>query len=145
MNIPAAVANEYLVPRDYVKPDIKVGNYYLRWYSSSYGIPQKEVARLKRFIADIAPYLTTVLYESAGAIQRSVREKTSAKAARLFEDAFSPRVLTTRRMDDIVYTLQMTDDGTTTIGRMETITSEQSKTGLALGWELGELLFNRQL
>ncbi len=145
MNVPAAVANEYLVPRDYVKPDIKVGNYYLRWYSSSYGIPQNEVAKLKRFIADIAPYLTTVLYESASTIQRSVREKTSAKAARLFEDSFSPRVLTSRRMDDIVHTLQMTDDGTTTIGRKETITSERSKTGLALDWELGELLFNRQL
>ena len=145
MNVPAAVANEYLVPKDYVKPDIKVGNYYMRWYSTSYGIPLKEVARLKRFIVDIAPYLTTVLYETASAIQKSVGEKTSAKAARLFEDAFSPRVLTSRRMDDIFYTLQMTADGTTTIGRKETITSERSKTGLALSWELGELLFNRQL
>jgi hypothetical protein len=144
MNVPAAVANEYLVPRDHVKPDIKVGNYYLQWYSSSYGIPQKEVARLKKFIADIAPYLTTVLYESASAIQRCVRDKTNAKAARLFEDAFAPRVLVTRRMEEIVYTLQMTDDGMTTIGRKEIIISERRKTGLALAWELGELLFNRQ-
>ena len=143
MNVPAAVANEYLVPKDYVKPDIKVGNYYMRWYSSSYGISLKEVARLKRFIVDIAPYLTTVLYETAIAIQKSVGEKTTAKAARHFDDAFSTRVLTTRRMDNIFYTLQMTADGTTTIGRQETITSEQSKTGLALSWELGELLFNR--
>ena len=145
MNVPTTVANEYLVPKDYVKPDIKAGNYYLKWYSSSYGIPLKEVARLKRFIVDIAPYLTTVLYETTSAIQKIVREKTSAKAAKLFEDAFSPQVLTTRRMDDIFYTLQMEPDGTTTICRKETITLERSKTGLALSWELGELLFNRQL
>ena len=143
LNVPATVSNEYLVPRDFVKPDIKVGNYYLRWDSSSYGIPQKEVVKLKRFVVDIAPYLTTVLYEAASGIQRSVKEKTGAKEARLFEDAFSPRVLATRKIDGVVYALQMTDDGTTTISRNESITSDGSKTTLTLGWDLGELLFNR--
>ncbi|HKZ61147.1 MAG TPA: hypothetical protein VJZ68_01850 [Nitrososphaera sp.] len=143
MNVPAIVANEYLVPKDYVKPDIKVGNYFLNWDSSSYGIAQKEVAELKRFVTDLAAYLSTALYEAAIGIQRNIKAKTGAREARRFEEAFSPRLLITRKLDNLVYTLQMRDDGTTIISRNETITSDGNKIGLTLGWDLGELLFNR--
>jgi hypothetical protein len=142
------VINEYLIPRDYVKPDIRVGNYFLEWDPSSYGIPQKEVPNLRRFIADLAPFLSTFIFEAALGIPRSIRgEKTStSKQARKFEETFSPRLLVTRRTRDSEYILQMTADGAATLGRSRIITSDDGKqaTNLALSWNLGQLLFDRQ-
>ena len=144
MNIPANIAYEYLVPKDYIKPDIKVGNYFLEWDSLSYGIAPNEVAELKRFVTDLAPYLSTTIYEAASGIQRNIREKIGAKEVRHFEEEFSPRLRITRKIDNLVYALHMTDDGTAIISRNETITSEGTKAKLTLGWSLGELLFNRR-
>lgn len=138
------IPSETLGPlKDCVKPDIAVGNYYLEWDEQSYGIPQKEVQELKRFVSDIAPYLTAVLYEAAGSISKIAQEKTGAKEARKMEEMFVPQVLVARRRSDFTYTLQMKRDGTTVINRSETIAGEK-KAALTLSWLLGELLFDRQ-
>jgi hypothetical protein len=147
LNIPTNVANEYLIPKDYVKPEIKVGNYILKWDISSHGIAQREVAELKRFVIDLAPYLSTAVYNAARGIQRSIKEENAAaKEVRRLEEAFLPRLLLTRKIHNkIVYGLEMTGDGATIISRHETITSEGSNnTKLTLSWNLGELVFNRQ-
>ena len=102
------------------------------------------MAELKRFITDLAPYLSTAVYEAAGGIQGIIKEKTDAKTARHFEEAFSPRLLITRKIDNIQFVLKMKGDGTAIISRNETITFEASKAKLTLSWDLGELLFNRQ-
>lgn len=136
MNIPA----ETLVPKDYAKPDISVGNYHLKWDGQSYGIPQKEAPELKRFIAEIAPHLTTILYEAAGDIYRIAGEKEGAREARKIEEMFLPQILATRRRGDYTYNLQMKRDGTTMISRSEVV---EKKSGLALSWNLGELVFDR--
>jgi hypothetical protein len=33
----------YIIPHDYEKPRIEIGNYYLKWNDKSYGISQKEI------------------------------------------------------------------------------------------------------
>ena len=45
------------MPKDYDRPRIVIGNYYLKWNDKSYGIPQKEVHELKRFITNAIPFL----------------------------------------------------------------------------------------
>jgi len=138
------VTNEYLAPKGHDKPHIKVGNYFLKWEVSSNGISRREAAELKRFVSDLVPYLSTSLLAAANGIQKGLNENLGAKEARRFEEAFSPRLLITRKIDDIVYELNMNGDGTTIISRNEIIMSEGNKTELTLSWNLGELLFDRQ-
>lgn len=137
MDIPAETLGRF---KDYIKPDIAVGNYYLKWDEQSHGIPQKEMQELKKFIAEIAPHLTTVLYEAAGSIYRIAEEKTGAKEARRMEEMFVPQILATRRRSNFTYNLQMKRDGTTMISRSETV----ENAALVLSWSLGELLFDRR-
>ena len=149
LDVPVNVINEYLIPRDYVKPDIRVGNYFLEWDRSSYGIPQKEVPNLRRFIADLAPFLSTIIFEAALGIPRSIRggKANTSKEVRKFEETFSPRLLITRRTRDSEYVLQMTADGEATLACSKIITGHDGKqaTNLSLSWNLGQLLFDRQL
>lgn len=135
MDIPA----EALVPKDYVKPDITVGNYYLKWDDQSYGIPQKEAPELKRFVAEIAPYLP-IMYEAIGGAYKIIEGKAGAKEARRMEEMFLPQVLAVRRRGDFTYNLQMERDGATFITRSKVV---EKKTGLVLSWNLGELVFDR--
>ncbi|WP_148681598.1 hypothetical protein [Candidatus Nitrososphaera gargensis] len=144
MDIPTNVLNEYLIPKDYVKPDVRVGNYFLEWNTSSYGIPQKEVSNLRRFIADLAPFLSTFIFEAALGIPRSIREKASSKEAHNFEEAFSPRLMIARKIRNSEYVLQMTADGAATLSRSETIAGDGKQADLALNWNLGQILFDRQ-
>ena len=138
------MADEHLIPKDYVKPDVRVGNHFLKWSPLSYGIPQKEVSILRRFTADLAPFMSTFIFEASLGIQRTIRENASSKEARNFEEAFSPRLMITRRTRDSEYVLQMAADGAATIGRSETIIRDGKQAGLALIWDLGQLLFDRQ-
>jgi hypothetical protein len=137
LDIPA----EALAPKDYVKPDISVGNYYLEWDGQSYGIPQKEAQELKRFVAEIAPHLAA-MYEAVGGAYKIMEGKAGAKEARRMEEMFAPQVLAARKRGGVVYNLQMKRDGATFISRSETI---EKKSGLALSWNLGELVFDRSL
>lgn len=148
MKIPHAIASDHVIPKDYVRPVIAVGNYYLKWDDASYGIPHKETSELKRFVTEIAPYLTPVLHEAANKIHKIAEEKMGTKESRHIGEAFAPQILATRRRDEITYALQMKRDGTTIISRIEAITIfgeyGKERTAIALRWNLGELLFNRQ-
>jgi len=144
------VIDEYLIPGDYVKPDIRVGNYFLEWDHSSYGIPEREVSSLRRFIADLAPFLSTIIFEAAHGIPRNIRggKASASKEVRKFEESFSPRLLITRKTRDSEYILEMTPDGAATLGCSKIITADDdSKQArkLSLSWNLGQLLFDRQL
>jgi hypothetical protein len=135
------------MPRDYIKPEIKIGNYILKWDISSSGIAQKEVSELRRFVTDLAPYLSAAVYTAARGVQRHIKEKAvSKKEVRGFEEMFSPRLLLSRKIrnNHIVYALEMTGDGATIISRQETIVSVGVKGKLILSWNLGELVFDRQ-
>lgn len=145
LEIPRPAA-EYIIPRDYVKPDIIVGNYYLKWDDSSYGISRREAPELRSLINDLVPYISSAIYEAAKEIHATVEENAKGAGARQIE-AFSPELLLTRRRGDITYTLQMKRDGTTLLRRSETIIAigdTKKKTHLYVSWILGELLFNRQ-
>jgi hypothetical protein len=142
-----AITNDYVIPKDYVKPDITVGNYYLKWEDASYGIPQKEIPELKRFITEIAPYLTSILHEAANEIHRIAEEKIGSKESHRLDEVFSPEILVRRRRDQFTYALQMKRDGTTIISRTERIIISQKgkvRAMPSMQWNLGELLFNRQ-
>jgi hypothetical protein len=140
------LAAEHVIPRDYVKPDIMVGNYYLKWDDSSYGIGRREAPELRSLINDLLPYISSAIYEAAKEIHTAIEENAKGAASRRIE-ALSPELLLTRRSGDITYTLQMKRDGATLLRRSETIIVDdgaKKKTQLAVSWILGELLFNRQ-
>ena len=59
MDIPQSTIVEYLVPKDYYKPKIQIRNYYLKWNVESYGVPQKEINELKKFLTDAIPFFDT--------------------------------------------------------------------------------------
>lgn len=139
-------AAEYVIPKDYVKPDIIVGNYYLKWDDSSHGISRREAPELKSLINDIVPYISSAIYEAAKEIHVTVVENAKGTGARRIE-AFSPELLLTRWRGDITYTLQMKRDGTTLLRRSETIIvvdDTKKEAQLCVSWILGKLLFNRQ-
>ena len=56
MDIPDSILKEHLIPKDYYKPKIEIQNYYLKWNDESYGIPQKEISELKRFVTNAIPF-----------------------------------------------------------------------------------------
>jgi hypothetical protein len=56
LDIPESVLNEHLIPKDYYKPKIEIRNYYLKWNDESYGISQKEIPELKRFVTNAIPF-----------------------------------------------------------------------------------------
>lgn len=145
MEIPHAAA-DHVIPKDYVKPDIVAGNYYLKWDDSSHGIALKEAPELRGVISDLLPYISSAIYEAAKEIHAAIEENTKGADARRIE-AFSPELLLTRRRGDVSYTLQMKRDGATLLRRSETIVVDdgsKKKTHLDVSWVLGELLFNRQ-
>ena len=42
----------------YYMPKIEIRNYYLKW-NESYGIPQKEINGLKKFLTNAIPFFDT--------------------------------------------------------------------------------------
>jgi hypothetical protein len=145
LEIPRPAA-DHVIPKDYVKPDIMAGNYYLKWDDSSYGIAQREAPELRGLISDLLPYISSAIYEAAKEIHAAIEENAKGSAARRIE-ALSPELLLTRRREGITYTLQMKRDGATLLRRSETIVVDdgsKKKTHLDVSWVLGELLFNRQ-
>ncbi len=164
MDIPQFAIDEYLVPKDYLKPKIEIRNYYLKWNFESYGMPQKEINELKRFLTDAIPF-----FDSSYELLHSF-EKAKYKDKYRLHKGLSPTLNIsyinkhTSHNSIVRYELHMRPDGSTFIDRIEgiepirTTTIKESDTSVKnvneqryqvkpifyLKWTLGELLFNRQ-
>jgi hypothetical protein len=149
LDITQATLEQYIMPHDYEKPRIEIGNYYLKWDDKSSGISQKEISELKGFLKDTIPHFD-VIYELINSLETS-RGKDKRRAHK----ELSPHIhLSQSNKDRIVrYDLYMGSDGSTFIDRterFEIINKDESgyapyvKSELFLKWSLGELLFNRQ-
>jgi hypothetical protein len=53
---------EHLIPKNYEKPKIEIGNYYLEWNNDSYGIYQKEISELKAFLKRVISLVGSNLF-----------------------------------------------------------------------------------
>ena len=147
MEIPEPVAKEHLIPMNYEKPKIEIGNYYLEWNVDSFGIYQKEISELKTFLKNAISYFG-IIFELLSDLQTS---KHMVK--RQLHKEFNPFILILHHNKDrtISYDLYMASDGTTLIDRLEriviqdgtNINSHFTKSPFHLKWNLGELLFNR--
>jgi hypothetical protein len=155
---------DVLKTKQYQKPRIEVGNYYLKWNEErTCGIQQNEISEVKGFLKDAIPFLKTS-YEILNSLQKSnYKDKKYHRHIELFPCL----CLVHRNKDHIVsYELHMTIDGSTFLDRIEKIkamynnvgsdhnellTSEEDGKGgkyikkavIHLKWNLGELLFNR--
>ena len=161
LEIPSNIVQQWIIPKDYVKPDIIAGrNYYLKWDDSSYGVSQKEVTDLKDILNDLSKFISSILYETAKQIHVTLESDTPASAKHI-EEAFWPQLLLSRKRGNITYSFQIKADGTTIIVRDEKIVLVEKdddggddnngyngitkkKTHICVSWILGELLFNRQ-
>ena len=148
---PESVLKDHLTPKNYYRPKIEIRNYYLKWNNESYGISQKEIPELKRFVANAIPFFD-ISYEVLNNL-----EKPS------FDKGLSPRICisyTIKHSHIVRCELYMLSDSSTFIERIEGV-EETSKTKndndaivnpkrrhfkpiFYLKWTLGELLFNRQ-
>ena len=165
MNIPQSTVDEYLVPTNYYKPKIEIQNYYLKWNVESYGIPQKEINELKKFLTNAIPSFDTS-YELLNSF-----EKAKYKHKYRLHKELSPNINISyvnkhiSHNNIVTYELHMHPDGSTFIDRIEGVqpirtTMEENDNDTAvkkvdvqrfqfkhvfyLKWTLGELLFNRQ-
>ncbi len=145
MELPPKVVN-HLLPTGNLKPRIVFGNYYLVWDPTSHGLNAKEIPQFKRFITQVIPYVTTVLFEAIACCER-LAERTKTVRSHNFKETLSPRITVSRRFDNITYLLEMETDGRTILSRTERINTP----GLApigpdfsVRWNLGELQFNRR-
>jgi hypothetical protein len=157
LDIPVSILKDHLIPKDYCKPKIEVRNYYLKWDDESYGIPQKEISELKKFVTYAIPFFN-IGYEVLNNLEKPRhRDKYS------FDKGLSPRICisyTIKHSHMVRYELHMLSDGSTFIERIEGVeeratTSKTNDTKVNpqrhhfrpifyLKWTLGELLFNRQ-
>jgi hypothetical protein len=155
LDIPESLLKDHIIPKDYYKPKIEIQNYYLKWNDESYGIPQKEIPELKRFVTNAIPFFD-IAYEVLNNL-----EKPRYRDKYRFDKGLSPRICTlyTIKHSHIVgYELHMRSDGSTFIERIEGVEATTPKTNdiivnpqrhhfkpiFYLKWTLGELLFNRQ-
>jgi len=155
MQLDQSYLQQYIASRCFVKPEIRLSNYLLKWDESSYGIPQTEVSELKAFLRDILPYISGAFFKAAGKISATIEEEIGdIKKARKIQESFSPKLLLSRsRGGDCTYILQMHQDGTAIIKRNEKVTianaaaasnSKQIKIrAFQLDFLLGELVFIR--
>ena len=155
LDIPEHIVREYLTPKNYEKPKIEIGNYYLNWNHESYGIHQKEVSELKLFLKNAITYFE-IIFEVLNQLQKS-RDLQKRRLAREFNCLV--RILHQNKGHVISYDLYMAPDGSTFIDRLERIEIHKeneltkdnriinrrySKSVLHLKWNIGELLFARQ-
>jgi hypothetical protein len=154
--IPETMVREHIVPKDFEKPKIEIGNYYLKWDDKSYGIHQKEISDVKGFIKDSISSFDTY-YEL---LNRLERPNYKHKEKSPLHNNLSPFLCLSHRSKNhtIRYELYMNRDGSTFIDRVEVIEmiNDLPKKGQTQGqyiksvhsylkWRLGELLFNRQV
>ena len=99
MDISEAILKEHLIPKDYDKPRIEIGNYFLKWHddNKSYGIHPKEIAELKVFLTKAIAFFDTS-YELLNNL-----EKPKHKGKYLLHTGLSPHIhLSYRNKDRIV-------------------------------------------
>ncbi len=162
MNLPQSIIKEYLVPNDYYKPNIEIGNYYLKWNNESYGISQKEISELKKFLTNTIPF-----FDSSYELLNSF-EKARYNAKYRLHKELSPTINISyvnkhvSHYNVLKYELNMRTDGSTFIDRIESMQAMRTTTGngnpavkkadvqmyqvkpiFYLKWTLGELLFDR--
>ena len=158
MYIPETIAKEYFIPKEFMKPMIEIGNYYLKWEDASYGVQLKEVPEIKEFIKNAIPIFDSS-YKLLNSLERS---EYKHKEKHRFRKLLSPQIhLSQRNKNHIIgYELYMKFDGSTFIYRVEKIETikidnnnpinevrpekDQTKSTVFIKWKLGELLFNRQ-
>ena len=158
MYIPETIAKEYFIPKEFMKPMIEIGNYYLKWEDASYGVQLKEVPEIKEFIKNAIPIFDSS-YKLLNSLERS---EYKHKEKHRFRKLLSPQIhLSQRNKNHIIgYELYMKFDGSTFIYRVEKIETikidnnnpinevrpekNQTKSTVFIKWKLGELLFNRQ-
>jgi hypothetical protein len=159
LDIPESILKKHLIPKDYEKPRIEIGNYFLKWDDDkkSYGIHRREIAELKGFLKKAIAFLDTS-YELLNKL-----EKPKYKDKYPLHTGLSPLILLSYRNKDhiVSYELYMGSDGSTFIDRVERLEVSNNnndiladkgklpqlhdiKPRLYLKWSLGELLFNRQ-
>jgi hypothetical protein len=156
--IPETIAKEYLIPKEFIKPMIEIGNYYLKWEDASYGVQLKEVPEIKEFTKNAIPIFDSS-YKLLNSLERS---EYKHKEKHRFRKLLSPQIhLSQRNKNHIIgYELYMKFDGSTFIYRVEKIETikidnnnpinevrpekDQTKSTVFIKWKLGELLFNRQ-
>lgn len=157
MIITRDLMERYIIPHDYEKPRIEIGNYCLKWNDKSYGISQKEISDLKGFLRNVLQYFN-IIYELLNNLELS-REKEK----RHLQKELSPHIHFSHSNKDrmLSYDLYMASDGSTFIDRTERFeitNKDESETSKStnvqqmrynnsefyLKWNLGELLFNRQ-
>jgi hypothetical protein len=163
LDIPDSILKEHLIPKDYYKPKIEIQNYYLKWNDESYGMPQKEISELKRFVTNAIPF-----FEMSYEVMNNFDKPRYKDKYRLYKE-LSPRICishTNKHSHTVRYELHMLSDGSTFIERIEGIEEEEATTKTKndndsivkkvnlqrhhvkpifyLKWTLGELLFNRQ-
>ena len=152
MRIPESLLQEYVAERNFVKPEIIMGNYTLKWDEFAFGIPPREVPELKAFLRDILPYISGAFFKAANELSNTIVKKVGdIKKARKIHDSLSPQLHLSFCKRDYAYALQMRQDGTTIIKRNETVTAteadgrKQTKGGktFQLDFILGELIFIR--
>lgn len=86
LDIPEHIVREYLTPKNYEKPKIEIGNYYLNWNHDSYGMQQKEVTELKLFLKNAITY-----FEIIFAVLNDLQKSRDLQKRRLSRE-FNPLV-----------------------------------------------------
>jgi hypothetical protein len=159
LDISESILKEHFIPKDYEKPRIEIGNYFLKWDddNKSHGIHPREIPELKGFLKKAIAFLDTS-YELLNKL-----EKPKYKDKHPLHTGLSPIILLSYKNKDhrVSYELYMGSDGSTFIDRVEAIETSNNnnniltykgklrqghdvKPVLYLKWSLGELLFNRQ-
>jgi hypothetical protein len=151
------IVSQYILANGYEKPQIEIGNYYLKWNEKCYGIYPKEIVELKEFVTNLIPYFE-VIYKLINSLERPRSKERFFQNKKLSPDIhFSHR----NKEHLVIYDLHMMSDGATFIDRtekIEIITKDYStfstgvnvakgnfdKLELFLKSKLGQLLFNRQ-
>ena len=145
---------EHLIPKNYEKPKIEIGNYYLEWNNDSYGIYRKEISELKAFLKNAISYFG-IIFELLSDLQK----RKHVEKRRLHIELDPLMLILHHDKDHIIcYDLYMASAGSTFIDRLEhidiqrnellkdstNINSHFKKSQFYLKWDLGELIFNRQ-
>jgi len=151
------IVSQYILANGFEKPQIEIGNYYLKWNEKCYGIYPKEIVELKEFVTNLIPYFE-VIYKLINSLERP-----RSKERFFLNKKLSPDIHFSHRNKEhlVSYDLHMMSDGATFIDRtekIEIITKDYStfstgvnvakgnfdKLELFLKSKLGQLLFNRQ-
>jgi hypothetical protein len=119
LDVPQSILNEYLVPTHYCKPNIEIRNYYLKWNVESYGIHQKEINELKKFLINVITFFDP-FYKFLNSF-----EKAKYKDRYRLNQQLSPTLNVscvnkhTSHRNMVRYELHMHPDGSTFIDRAE--------------------------